>query len=54
LWFAAFVALLGAWIADLFGPLLGLSSTHLFADATVLALLSLGLFADAWWHRQEA
>jgi hypothetical protein len=54
LWVASFVALAGAWISDLCGPLLGLSSAHLFADATVLALLSLGMFVDAWWHRQGA
>jgi len=55
LWVAALLALFGAWLASLRGaPLLGLSEQHLFADAGVLALLSLGMFADAWWHTRGA
>ena len=54
LWIAALIALIGAGIADLRGSLFGLGAAHLFSDATVLALLSLGMFADAWWHAREA
>lgn len=51
----ATLALLGAWLAQFTnGALLGLSQAHLFADAQTLALLALGLFADAYWHRGEA
>jgi hypothetical protein len=54
LWVAALLALMGAWLSTLRGaPLLGMSEQHLFADAGVLALLSLGMFADAWWHARE-
>lgn len=38
-----FFALLGSWWTQLTGqPLLGLSQTHLFSDATVLSLLGIG------------
>lgn len=51
----AALALLAAWLAQFTnGALLGLSQAHLFADAQTLALLALGAFADAYWHRREA
>ena len=47
----ALLALLGAWITQLTGgPLFGMSQQHLFSDATVLALLGIGMFLDALWH----
>lgn len=47
----ALLALLGAWVVQLTGaPLLGMSQQHLFSDATVLALLGIGGFLDAFWH----
>lgn len=47
----AFLALLGAWVTQLTsGRLLGMSQQHLFSDATVLALLGIGMFLDALWH----
>jgi hypothetical protein len=50
----AFLALLGAWLTQLTGaPLLGMSQQHLFNDATVLALLGLGMFLDALWHARN-
>ena len=47
----ALLALLGAWVTQLTdGRLLGMSQQHLFSDATVLALLGIGMFLDALWH----
>ena len=47
----ALLALFGAWITQLTGsPLFGMSQQHLFSDATVLALLGIGMFLDALWH----
>ncbi len=48
------VALLGAWIATpTTVPVLGLGPEHLFADATVLALLGIVFLFDALLHRQR-
>lgn len=50
----ALLALLGAWITQFSGaPLFGLSQQHLFSDATVLALLGIGMFLDALWHARN-
>ena len=50
----ALLALLGAWLTQLTGaPLLGMSQQHLFSDATVLALLGIGMFLDALWHARS-
>jgi len=50
----AFLSLLGAWLTQLTGqPLLGLSQSHLFSDATVLSLLSIGALIDAKLHSQK-
>lgn len=47
----ACLALGGAWVTQLTGaPLLGMTQQHFFSDATVLALLGIALFADAFWH----
>lgn len=48
------LALLGAWITQLTGAsLFGMSQQHLFSDATVLALLGIGMFLDASWHARS-
>ena len=50
----ALLALVGAWITQLKGaPLFGMSQQHLFSDATVLALLGIGMFLDALWHARS-
>ena len=50
----ALLALLGAWLTQLTGaPLLGMTQQHLFSDATVLALLGIGGFLDAFWHARS-
>lgn len=50
----AFLALIGAWIAEVRdGTVLGMSQEHLFGDATVLSLLGIALFADAYWHARD-
>ena len=50
----ALFALVGAWVTQLTGaPLLGMSQQHLFSDATVLALLGIGMFLDALWHARS-
>lgn len=50
----AFLSLLGAWLTQLTNqPLLGLSQTHLFSDATVLSLLGIGALIDAKLHSQK-
>lgn len=47
----AFLALVAAWVTQLPGStLLGMSQQHLFNDATVLALLGIAIFVDAFWH----
>ena len=47
LFFLAFLALLGAWLAELTGgSLLGLSQQHLFYDAIVLSLFGIGMYLD--------
>lgn len=47
----ALLALLGAWITQLTRTtLFGMSQQHLFSDATVLALLGIGMFLDGLWH----
>jgi len=49
-----FLSVLGAWLTQLTGqPLLGLSQTHLFSDATVLSLLGIGALVDAKLHSQK-
>lgn len=49
-----FVSLLGAWFVQLTAqPLLGLSQSHLFSDATVLSLLGIGMLLDAKLHKQK-
>lgn len=50
----ALLALVGAWITQLTGaPLVGMNQQHLFNDATVLALLGIGMFLDALWHARK-
>ena len=50
----AFLALVGAWVTQLTGvPLVGMNQQHLFSDATVLALLGIGMFLDALWHARK-
>ncbi len=50
----ALLALLGAWLTQLTGaPLFGMTQQHLFSDATVLALLGMGMFLDALWHARS-
>lgn len=50
----AFLALLGAWVTQLTGgTLFGMGQQHLFNDATVLALLGIGMFLDALWHARN-
>ena len=50
----ALLALVGAWVTQLTGAtLLGMSQQHLFSDATVLALLGIGMFLDALWHARK-
>lgn len=50
----ALLALLGAWVTELTGrTLFGMSQQHLFSDATVLALLGIGMFLDALWHARK-
>jgi hypothetical protein len=47
----AFLALIGAWIAQLTGgTFIGLSQQHLFNDTFALGMLSIGVFLDALWH----
>ena len=47
----SFIALLGAWLADVTdGEVAGLSQQHLFNDAIVLALLGIASMLDAFWH----
>lgn len=49
-----FLSLLGAWLVQLTAePLLGMSQSHLFSDATVLTLLGIGMFLDAKLHAQN-
>lgn len=48
------LSLLGAWYTQLTGStLLGLSQSHLFSDATVLALLGIAGLVDAQVHAQK-
>lgn len=48
------LALLGAWVATASAaPILGLRAEHLFADATVFALLGIAFLIDALLHRQR-
>jgi hypothetical protein len=50
----ALLALLAAWFTQLTGGrVLGMSQQHLFNDATVLALLGIGMFLDAFWHARN-
>ena len=47
----AFLALIGAWITQATGnTLMGMSQAHLFSDATVLALIGIGMFLDGVVH----
>lgn len=47
----SFLALFGAWVTQATGgQIFGLTQQHLFSDATVLALLGICCFVDAWWH----
>lgn len=49
-----FVALIGAWITQVTGnTLFGLSQTHLFADATILSLLGIGMLIDGRLHKER-
>lgn len=51
---ASFFALLGAWYTQVTGAnLLGMSQTHLFSDAIVLALLGIAGLLDAQLHAQK-
>ena len=50
----ALLALGGSWITQLTGgTILGMSQQHFFSDATVLALLGIAFFIDAYWHSQK-
>ncbi len=50
----AFLALVGAWITELTGgELFGLSQQHLFNDAIVLALFSIGMLLDGLLHSKN-
>lgn len=50
----ALLALLAAWMTEMSGQsVLGLTQEHLFDDATVLALLGVGSFLDAFWHARR-
>lgn len=50
----ALLALVGAWITQLTGaPLVGMNQQHLSNDATVFALLGIGMFLDALWHARK-
>lgn len=50
----SFLSLLGAWFTQLSGSdLLGMSQSHLFSDATVLALLGIAGLIDAQVHGQK-
>ncbi|MGI8735023.1 MAG: hypothetical protein ACR2LM_17180 [Pyrinomonadaceae bacterium] len=50
----AFLALLGAWITQLTGrPLFGMNQQHLFNDAMVLALFSIGMLLDGLLHSRN-
>ena len=52
--FLSLLALLGAWYTQLTGSdLLGMSQTHLFNDAIVLALLGIAGLMDAQLHIQK-
>lgn len=48
----AALALLGAWLSELRDDrmLFGLTQLHLFHDAMALALISIAVFADAYFH----
>ena len=45
----ATLALLGAWLTQLGGPVLVMSQQHLFNDAIVLSFFGIGMFLDALW-----
>lgn len=50
----AFLALLSASVSQLTkSPVFGMSQEHIFHDATVLALLGIGMFLDAIWHARN-
>ena len=50
----ALLALFGAWATQLTGrTLLGVDQQHFFNDATVLALLGIAFFIDAFWHARN-
>lgn len=50
----SFLALLGAWMAQLTGAnVLGMSQEHLFSDAIVLSLLGIFGLMDAQLHLQK-
>jgi hypothetical protein len=50
----AFLALLGAWISPLTGGTLwGMSQQHLFNDAIVLSLFSIGCLVDGLLHAKN-
>ncbi len=50
----AFVSLIGAWITELKGgELFGLSQQHLFNDAIVLSLFSIGMLLDGLLHAKK-
>ena len=52
--FLAVLALLGAWLTQITGgTILGMTQSHLYSDATILALLGIGSFADAFWHARS-
>lgn len=50
----AILALVGAWVTQVTDrTLLGMSQQHLYNDSTVLALLGIGAFLDAFWHSKN-
>lgn len=49
--FLGLLALLGAWLAEVTGSVLGLSQDHLFSDATVLTLLGIAFGIGTVLHR---
>lgn len=50
----ALLSLIGAWITELTGgELFGLSQQHLFNDAIVLSLFSIGMLLDGLLHSKN-
>lgn len=48
--FMSVVALASAWIAEIRGPVFGLTQQHLFFDAIALGVLGIGCLMDSILH----